>query len=129
MIQHSKRAIFAFLAVAAALFLCGGVWAQDKPVDPIKLYQEIAGDYEFQMDAQSLIVNFFEKDGKLFGAPPGDTPEEIVPVKDSPLKFEVVVSGNGQLYQLEFVRNEKKVIDRCIMRAGGMEIVGVKIKK
>ncbi|MCX6563065.1 MAG: hypothetical protein NTU60_05605 [Candidatus Aminicenantes bacterium] len=126
---HLKRKLIAFIALAAAVVFCGGLWAQDKPVDPIKLYQEIAGDYEFQMDAQSLIVNFFEKDGKLFGAPPGETPEEIVPVKDSPLKFEVVISGSGQLYQLEFVRNENKVIDRCIMRAGGMEIVGAKIKK
>jgi hypothetical protein len=127
--QHLKRTLKALIAYTVAVVLCGGLWAQDKPVDPIKLYQEIAGDYEFQMDTQSMIVNFFEKDGKLFGAPPGETAEEIVPVKDSPLKFEVVISGNGQLYQLEFVRNEKKVIDRCIMRAGGMEMVGVKIKK
>lgn len=124
--RHSTRTRLAFISLAAVIVFCGCLWAQDKPEDPKKLYLEIAGDYEFQMDTQSLIVNFFEKDGKLFGAPPGETPEEIVPVKDSPLKFEVVVSGSGQLYQLEFVRNEKKVVDRCIMRAGGMEIVGVK---
>jgi len=129
---HSKKAIYVLLAVAAALALCGGLWAQEKKVEPVdlkKLCQEIAGDYEFTMDTQSLIVNFFEKDGKLYGAPPGDTPEEIIQVKDSPLKFEVVIASNGQLYQLEFVRNENKVIDKCIMRVAGMELVGVKLKK
>ena len=124
--RHSTSTRLAFISLAAVIIFCGRLWAQDKPDDPKKLYLEIAGDYEFQMDSQSLIVNFFEKDGKLFGAPPGETAEELVPVKDSPLKFEVVVSTNGQLYQLEFVRNEKKVIDKCIMRVGGMEIVGTK---
>lgn len=129
---HSRKAIGVLIAFAAALMLGGGLPAQDtkpEPVDAKKLYQEIAGDYEFMVDTQSLIVNFFEKDGKLYGAPPGDTPEEILPVKDSPLKFEVVVSTNGQLYQLEFVRNEKKVIDKCIMRVSGLEVIGLKLKK
>jgi len=130
--RHSKKAIYVLLAVAATFALCSGLWAQEKKVEPVdlkKLCQEIAGDYEFMMDTQSLIVNFFEKDGKLFGAPPGETPEEIIQVKDSTLKFEVVVSGTGQLYQLEFVRNENKVIDKCIMRVAGMEVVGAKLKK
>jgi hypothetical protein len=129
---HSKKIIIAALAAAAALGLGGGLWAQEtkaEPVDSKKLYQEIAGDYEFTIDTQTLIVNFFEKDGKLYGAPPGEMPEELIPVKDAPLKFEVVVSTNGQLYQLQFVRNENKIIDKCIMNAMGMEVVGLKLKK
>ena len=129
---HSRKMIMAFFTAAVALSLGGHLWAQaqkPEPIDTKKLYQEIAGDYEFTMDTQSLLVNFFEKDGKLFGAPPGDTPEEILPVKDSPLKFEVTVSTNGQYYQLQFVRNENKIIDKCLMNAMGMEIVGLKLKK
>ena len=129
---HSKKMIMAFFVAAAALALSGGLRAQQAKVEPIdtkKLYQEIAGDYEFTVDTQSLLVNFFEKDGKLFGAPPGENAEEILPVKDSPLKCEVTVSTNGQYYQLQFVRNENKIIDKCLMNAMGMEIVGLKLKK
>jgi len=127
MTKHSKRSTFvACITLMMSVVLCRGLWAQDKPVDTKKLYNEIAGNYEFQPEGQIMVINFFEKDGKLYGAPVGETPEEILPVKGSPLKFEVFVSANGQLYQLEFVRNEKDVIDKCIMRVGGMEIVGIK---
>jgi len=129
---YRKRTSFALLAAAAALALCGGLWAQEakpEPIDAKKLYQEIAGDYEFTVDTQTLVVTFSEKDGKLYGAPPGETPEELIPVKDVPLKFEVIVSTNGQLYVLQFVRNESKVIDKCVMNAMGMEVIGLKLKK
>jgi hypothetical protein len=127
MTKHSKRSTFvACIALMMSVVLCRGLWAQDKPVDTKKLYNEIAGNYEFQVEGQIMVINFFEKDGKLYGAPVGETPEEILPVKGSPLKFEVFVSANGQLYQLEFVRNEKNIIDKCLMRVGGMEIVGIK---
>ena len=131
MTNHSKRSTFvAFVALMMSVVLCRGLWAQDKPqdkpVDTKKLYNEIAGNYEFQAEGQIMVINFFEKEGKLYGAPVGETPEEILPVKGSPLKFEVFVSANGQLYQLEFVRNEKDVIDKCILRVGGMEIAGIK---
>jgi hypothetical protein len=76
-----------------------------------------------------MTVNFFEKDGKLFGAPVGETPEEILPVKDSPLNFEVTPAGSGQLYELEFFRNDKSVIDRCTIKTQGMEIPGKKRDK
>jgi len=127
MTKHSKRSTFgACVALMMSVVLCRGLWAQDKPVDTKKLYNEIAGNYEFQVEGQIMVINFFEKDGKLYGAPVGETPEEILPVKGSPLKFEVFVSANGQLYQLEFIRNEKDVIDKCILRVGGMEIAGIK---
>jgi len=127
MTKHSKRSTFvACVALMMSVVLCQGLWAQDKPVDTKKLYNEIAGNYEFQAEGQIMVINFFEKDGKLYGAPVGETPEEILPVKGSPLKFEVFVSANGQLYQLEFVRNEKDVIDKCVLRVGGMEIAGIK---
>lgn len=127
MTKHSKRSTFvAFVALMTAVVLGPGLGAQDKPVDTKKLYNEIAGNYEFQAEGQTMVVNFFEKEGKLYGAPVGETPEEILPVKGSLLKFEVFVSANGQLYQLEFVRNEKNIIDKCIMRVAGMEIAGIK---
>ncbi len=119
-----------FVIGLTLIFLSAAVYAgpqtQDKPVDTKKILGEIAGDYDFDIQGQGMSINFFEKDGKLFGAPVGETPEEILPVKGSSLKFEVTPSTTGQLYELEFVRNEKGVIDKCIMKAMGMEITGIK---
>ena len=103
--------------------------AKDKPVDMKKLVAEIIGDYEFSAEGQTLLVQFTEADGKLFGAPPGETPEEIKPVEGKPLCFGVTVSTNGQYYELQFVRNDQGVIDKCIMTVMGLVIEGYKIKK
>jgi hypothetical protein len=103
--------------------------AQDKPVDMKKLIAEIVGDYDFSFQGQSLLVQFIEQDGKLFGAPPGETPEEIRPVEGKPLCFDVTVAASGDYYELQFVRNGQGVIDKCIMSVQGMVIEGSKIEK
>ena len=103
--------------------------AKDKPVDMKKLVAEIIGDYEFSAEGQTLLVQFTEADGKLFGAPPGETPEEIKPVEGKPLCFGVTVSTNGQYYELQFVRNDQGVIDKCIMTVMGVVVEGYKVKK
>jgi len=103
--------------------------AKDKPVDMKKLVAEIIGDYEFSAQGETLLVQFTDVDGKLFGAPPGETPEEIHPVEGKPLFFDVTVSTNGQYYEMQFVRNDKGVIDKCIMTVMGLVIEGYKIKK
>ena len=103
--------------------------AKDKPVDMKKLVAEIIGDYEFSAQGETLLVQFTDVDGKLFGAPPGETPEEIHPVEGKPLFFDVTVSTNGQYYEMQFVRNDKGVIDKCIMTVQGMTIEGTKIVK
>ncbi len=120
------------LAAVAALLACvfaAAAWGQQanpqaKPADVKKLLQEIAGDYDFDLQGQPMTVTFFEKDGVLYGAPPGETPEAIQPSVDSPLKF--TVAPNGNFMELEFFRNEKKVIDKCVIKTQGMELAGTK---
>ena len=68
-------------------------------------------------------------DGSLFGAPPGETPEEIHPVEGKPLGFDITVSTNGQYYEMQFVRNDQGVIDKCIMTVMGVVVEGYQIKK
>jgi hypothetical protein len=102
---------------------------QDKPVDMKKLITEIAGDYSFDFQGQTLLVQFTEQDGKLFGAPPNETPELISPVEGKPLCFDVTVADSGDYYVLQFVRNDKGVIDKCVMTVQGMDIEGLKIIK
>jgi len=132
-----KKAIIRSLALFAALLLSFSVFAAAqaqaqaqppapklKPEEVKKILQELAGDYDFDFQGQPMLITFFEKDGVLFGGPSGENPEVMQPAEDSPLKFSV--SPNGQFYELEFIRNEKKEIDKCVVKAMGMEIVGAK---
>jgi len=118
-----------FLALAGLAALAVPAVAQDKPVDMKKIIAEIVGEYDFSFQGESLIVQFTEQDGKLFGAPPGETPEEIKPVEGKPLCFDITVAEGGQYYELQFVRNDKGVIDKCIMSVMGTTVEGMKIIK
>jgi|WetSurMetagenome_2_1015567.scaffolds.fasta_scaffold39763_3 hypothetical protein len=134
-----KYAIIRILAVFAALLLTFSVIAAAqqtqaqgqapapklKPEEVKKILQEIAGDYDFDFQGQPMVITFYEKDGILYGAPSGENPEVMAPAEDSPLKFTVTPSS-GQSFELEFFRNDKKVIDKCVAKAMGMEIVGAK---
>jgi hypothetical protein len=113
-------------AAALILGICGlgiqaGAQAEGK-------YAALCGDYEFEFEGQVMVVSFYEEDGVFYGAPEGETPEEIVPVEGEPLKFEVTVSTNGQYYEIEFVKGEDGKIDTCILRTMGMELEGYRIK-
>jgi hypothetical protein len=118
----------AFLAAPVAAQAAAQMAAKDKPVDMKKLLAEIVGDYEFSIQTETLMVQFIEQDGKLFGAPPGETPEEIHPMEGKPLCFDVTVTG-GEYYELQFVRNDQGVIDKCVMSVMGMVVEGYKLKK
>ena len=120
-------ACLAALALPLAAQTAAPAAAQDKPVDMKKLIAEIVGDYEFAPQGQILLVTFSEQDGKLFGAPPGETPEEISPVEGKPLCFDVTLADSGDYYELQFVRNDKGVIDKCIMSVQGMVVEGAKV--
>jgi hypothetical protein len=139
LMKHSFRRVAASLLVAACLAGLAAAQVpskpatqaapQDKPVDMKKLLAEIVGEYSFELQGQVLVVEFTEADGKLFGAPPGQAPEEIMPVEGKPLGFDVTVSTNGEYYELQFVRNDKGVIDKCVMTVQGMVIEGTKVIK
>ena len=119
--------VLAALACIAALPVTAA--SQEKPADIKKLIAEIAGDYEFTGPTQSLIVQFTDVDGKLFGAPPGETPEELHPVEGKPLCFDVTLAESGQYFVLQFARNDKGVIDKCTINAEGQILEGIKIIK
>ena len=88
--------LLAFLALPAA--------SQVKPAEEKYKLEELAGDYVFETEGEILIIRFFADQNKLFGSPPDETPEELNPVKDQPLCFDVVTAEDGQYYFLKFVR-------------------------
>jgi len=124
-----RKAATALLALACLAALAIPAAAQDKPVDMKKVIADIIGDYEFSIQGESMIVQFTEQNGKIFGAPVGEAPEELTPVEGKSLCFGVTVAANGQYYELQFVRNDKGVIDKCVMNAMGMTVEGLKIIK
>ena len=103
--------------------------AQDKPADVKKLLAEIVGDYEFAVQDQTLVVQFTESEGQLYGAPVGQEAELISPVAGKPLCFDITLAGSGDYYVLQFVRNESGVIDKCLMTVRDMVIEGARIIK
>ena len=119
----------AMLALTCLAALAVPALAQDKPVDMKKLIAEIVGDWEFSFQGESLLVQFTESDGKLLAAPPGETPEEIKPVEGKPLCFDITVAANGQYYELQFARDDKGVLNKCVMSVMGMTAEGMKIIK
>ena len=119
----------ACLAVFAAAQAAPQAAAKTKPVDMKKLLTEIAGDYNFDVQGQTMLIQFVEREGKLFGAPVGEPEQMLNPVEGKPLCFDVTVSDSGQYFFLEFVRNEKGVIDTCLLTAEGMTVAGTKVIK
>jgi TolA-binding protein len=103
--------------------------AQNKPVDMKKLVAEIVGDYDFSFQGQSMLIQFTESDGKVLAAPVGETPEQINPVEGKSLCFDITRANGGQYYELQFVRNDKGVIDKCILNGMGVTIEGTKVIK
>jgi len=124
-----RKTATALLALACLAIVAMPAGAQDKPMDMKKVIADIIGDYEFSIQGESMIVQFTESDGKIFGAPVGEAPEELTAVEGKPLCFGVTVAENGQYYELQFVRNDQGVIDKCVMNAMGMVVEGLKIIK
>jgi len=128
-----KRALTLMTALLVLTCLAAPLAAQTtakaKPVDMKKLIAQIVGDWDFTFQGQSLAVQFTEQDGKLFGAPPGETPEEIKPVADKPLCFDVTVAASGEYYLIQFARDDKGVLNKCVMTVAGMTAEGVKVIK
>jgi len=129
MTRFVRKTTKAVLVLSLLTALAAPATAQDKPEDSTKILGEIAGTYDFSYQGQTLTVVFSVENGKLFGAPPGETPEEIKPMEGKPLCFDITVSTTGVYYELKFVRNELGVIDKCIMTTMGMELEGIKAIK
>jgi hypothetical protein len=130
-----KRILTAIIGIALTLPLFGEIsFAQEKSKeDRVKLYKEIAGDYEFDTSdfgQDVMVIIFYEEDGSLFGSPEGETPEEIFPIEDEELKFEITTT-DGEEFELTFVRDkETKKITKCIWKVISMdvELEGIKVK-
>lgn len=103
-------------------------FSQEKKADAKKIYNEIAGKYEFDVEGQIMVIGFWIEDGKLMGGPEGEEPTEIEPVEGEELKF-TATTYEGQYFEIEFVRDDEGKVAKCVIATQGMEYEGNKIKE
>lgn len=125
---NSFRVLFTAASLIVMIFFCGAIHSAQK-TDTKKIYAEIAGEYEFDMEGQVMLFTVTVEGDKLMGSPEGEDPAELEPVKGESLKFEIN-TPEGDKFELEFIRDETGKIAKCIAinEVMGMELEGKKIK-
>jgi hypothetical protein len=96
--------------------------------DVEKKYAPIVGTYEFHVEADVMNIKFWVEDEKFWGAPPGETPAEIVPLEGEEWKFEAT-TDDGQYFIITFAKDESGKFNKCIIEAMGMELEGKRIEE
>ncbi len=131
MVQQHKKSIFSVLTCLALLFsVFGGIsFAQEKQEDTEKLYNEIAGKYEFEFEGQYMVFVIALEDGNLVVAPEGEVPETMQSVEGKEMTF-IAYDPDGDEIQFKFVRDDDGKINTCtvIVPAMGIEVEGARIK-
>lgn len=123
----SRHILCVISSLALVLFISNAASFAQEKTGTKKLYAEIAGDYEFDVQGQITVITFFVKDGVLMGRDSDDdegTPLE--PVEGKELAFEAT-SAEGQFFEITFSRDESGKITKCLLATMGMEFEGVKI--
>ena len=124
-----RRSILsAFVCLALVFFIANApTFAQEKKAGKEKLYNEIAGKYQFDVEGQVMVIGFWVENGKLLAAPEGEDSVEIEPVEGEELKF-TTTTPEGQYYEITFVRDDEGKVTKCVIGVQGMEFEGSKIK-
>jgi hypothetical protein len=127
MAKNTQKAVLSFICFALVLF---GLNVSTSAQEKAKLYEEIAGDYEYEYEGQYIFVSYWVEDGVLYGTTEGnpDPPSQLDPVEGKELVFETTGS-DGNLYVISFSRDEDGKITKSTLGTMDIEIEGVKIKK
>lgn len=130
--MSKKKRIFSGGLICLFLLLTlfsGQAPAQEKSEDPIKLFNEIAGDFEFEYEGEYMIFIFTVEDGKLMCAPEGETPEVMEPLAGQEMTF-FAFDPDGTEYNFKFTRNEEGDLSKCTVTvpAMGIEVTGTRIR-
>ena len=117
----------AFYFLILSLFMSGFTLFALDTQEAGKKYAPLVGDYEFDVQGQIMIISFWVEEGKLWGAPEGESAAQLEPVEGVAMKLEVN-APNGRFYELEFVEDESGEVTRCIVATMGMGMEGVKVE-
>jgi hypothetical protein len=127
MAKNSQKSFLIFICFALVLFgLNVSIFAQEKA----KLYEEIAGDYEYEYQGQYIVITYWVEDGVLYATQEGspEPPAKLDPVEGKELVFETTGS-DGNLYVISFSRDEDGKITKSKLATMDIEVEGVKIKR
>lgn len=133
MVRQHKKSIFGVLTCLAFLLaVFGGMsfsFAQEKKADTEKLYNEIAGKYEFEYESQIFTFVISVIEGNLVGAPEGEVQEPLEPVEDEDMTF-MGYDPEGREHQFKFARDDDGKITKCTLTVPYMGVIvdGEKIK-
>jgi hypothetical protein len=94
---------------------------QGKKVDP-KLLDELVGGYQLEIQGQKGAFVFVAEEGKLKGAPAGEEPSELEPVKGEDMTF-AGHSPDGTEHLFKFLRNEDGKVTKCILSIPAMGLL------
>jgi hypothetical protein len=124
--KMSKKIFFGSLVALVFFFFSfqSAVLAASSEDDVEKIMKDCAGRYEFDIQGQIMVVEFWIEEGKFLGAPEGQDYAEIDHVEG--MRFETY-APDGNLYELEFVRDEDGKVVKCLMTVQGMEVEGIRI--
>lgn len=111
------------------VLLLSGLNVSSLAQDKTKLYKEIAGEYEYDLEGQAIIIIYTVEDGVLYGTQEGDPdpPTPLEPVEGQELAF-TATGNDGNLFEISFSRDEDGKITKSILATQGIEIVGFKVK-
>lgn len=131
-IRNKENDIYKSILITNGMELTGmKIEKKDSKVDQSTLFKQIAGEYSFAISYNSSIkINFFVKDGKLFGLPETElTPGELQVLDSNALTFKNI-KANGSENLFQFIKNTDKNISKFILKTPeNGEFVGVKIIK
>jgi len=112
--------------VLLLVFSCGTAFSLGEDLE--KKYASIIGTYEFYVEAQVMNIKFWVEEEKFLGAPPGETPAEILPMEGEEWKFETT-TVNGQYFIITFAKDESGKFNKCTVESMGMVIEGTRIEE
>ena len=127
MAKNTQKSVLIFTTFALVLF---GLNVSTSAQDKAKLYEEIAGDYEYEYEGQFIVITYWIEDGALYANQEDvpSPPAKLDPVEGKELVFETTGS-DGNLYVISFSRDEDGNITKSTLATMDIEIEGAKIKK
>ncbi|MBN1938354.1 MAG: hypothetical protein JW843_02125 [Candidatus Aminicenantes bacterium] len=94
-----------------------------------KTYEKIIGKYAFIVEGQNFFLDFYVRDGNLWGDSGDGRPAIFTPKENSTEEFSADDPETGH-FTVAFLKNDKGEYDRCHVVAPdiGLDITGDKIK-